>query len=109
MRTFPNFFGKPEEVSEDLRKIVTLAPVVIGAHLIDEPTGIRQTHLGTAEIRQRLPACLARNAHEPRRYIVCWHNSHGYTDISFHPRMGGEHGALHALRCMYERYSEYKP
>lgn len=109
MNSFINFFGKSEEVPEDLRKIVTQASVFFRVHLIDEETGVRKTALGTIEVRQRGPSCLARNAHEPRPYITCWHNTYGYTDISFHPRMGGEHGALHALRCMYERYSEYKP
>ncbi|KKM02691.1 hypothetical protein LCGC14_1781950 [marine sediment metagenome] len=106
MRTFINFFGEPEEVPEEIRRVISNAPIFIVFPLIDEETGIRKNDLGKIEGRRRRPDCLSQNSHEPRPYIVCWNNGGGYTDISFHLKVGGDHGALHAARRMFERYTE---
>lgn len=88
--------------------MVASAPQLMTLHLVDVQTGKRQSNKGAIEIRQRGAPCLALNSHEPRPFIVCWNNGIGHTDISLHRTVGGEHGALHAARLMYERYSQEK-
>ncbi len=102
-KSIRNFHGQVEEIPGEILKVVTAAPVVLHLPLLNEETRIRD---GQIQIRQRGRQCLALNVHEPRPFIVCWHSLQGNTDISFHRRMGGEHGALHAIRRMFECYME---
>jgi len=105
MKRYTNFFGHAEEVPGEIIKMVTSAPAVLQLPLVNVETGIRSVD-GHIRIHQRGKQCLALNSHEPRPFVVCWHSLHGNTDISFHLKMGGDHGALHAARCMFERYTE---
>lgn len=98
-----NFHGQAEEIPGEILKVVTASAVVLQLPLFSEEMRIRD---GQIQIRQRGKQCLALNSHEPRPFIVCWHSLHGNTDISFHRRMEGEHGALHAIRRMFECYME---
>ena len=102
-KSIRNFHGQVEEIPGETLKIVTAAPVVLQLPLFSEETRIRD---GQIQILQRGRQCLALNSHEPRPFIVCWHSLRGDTDISFHRQMEGEHGALHAIRRMFERYME---
>jgi hypothetical protein len=104
MREFTNFFGGKEGIPEEIYKIVATAPIVASLSFIDERSG-KKVSEGLIEIRQRGTACLALNSYEPRSFIVCWDGGNGCTDITFHSTVGGEHGALHAMRLMFERYA----
>ncbi len=104
-KSIRNFHGQVEKVSEEILKIVGSAPAVMQLPLVDEATGIRYAS-GYIRIHQRGKQCLALNSHEPRPFIVCWHGEQGNTDISFHLKMGGERGALHIARRMFEHYTE---
>jgi len=104
MKKNTNFFGKLEEVPEDLYKLCSAAPPVVILPLINEKSGDPIAR-GCIQIHQRGQACLAQNAHDPRPFILCWNNNNRYTDISLHREMGGEHGALNTMRKMFERYA----
>lgn len=100
-----NFFGQSEEIPKDLYKIIESAHPVLNLPLFH----FGKPHYGgtgSLQIRQRGASCLALNSYEPRALIVCWANDGvNYTDISFHREMGGERGALDALKRMFERYT----
>jgi len=102
-----NFFGKAEEVPDEINKLVAGAPALLQLPLVNVETGVRSID-GHIRIHQRGKQCLALNNHDPRPYIVCWHSLHGNTDISLHLRMGGDFGALNAARRMFENYTEHR-
>ena len=107
MKSIRNFHGQVEEVPEEILKIVRNAPTIMQLPLVDGETGTKNTN-GHIRIQQRRRECRALNSHEPRPFIICWRSLDGCTDISFYLKLGGDHGALHAARRMFERYTEHK-
>lgn len=71
---------------------------------------------GYVNIRRRTLACLQKNSHEPRPWIVCYsrplkpqqHPHAVFSDITFHSTLGTRYGAFARVGEMLEEYTKGK-
>ncbi len=105
MRSVRNYQGKVESISDVVYFMGHGATVVAHFRLLSSTSKSPWEPVeGEIELRMRGKGCLERNSHEPRPFVLCWNNGTDLSDISFYGAMSGDHGALQAVRKMFERY-----